>query len=122
MTQGAPPLWHFTSAKAAQAIDRQGGWLLPGRVLLDRVGRTDVLTEGARYVWLISEPNPTPRLVGFSDTTEYMAVRYRVLDPSVAHWWPAKRREHTRAYVDLLESYALPVLWWVSVGPVVVER
>lgn len=120
-TPDAPPLWHFTSARQADLIDRDGGWLLPGDVLLARRGR-DPFTEGGRYVWLISEASPTPRLVGFRDTTDHMAVRYRVSEPRVAEWWPARRREHSRAYLATLESHALPTLWWVAAEPVHVER
>lgn len=120
MTPEAPPLWHFTSAANAEAIEREG-WLQPGDTMLARRGR-DPFTEGGRYVWLISEPYPTARLLGFSDGTRYMAARFRVLEPEVATWWPARRREHSRAYLATLESHALPTLWWVAVGPVRVER
>ena len=64
----------------------------------------------------------TARLLGFSDGTGYMAARFAVVDPSVASWWPARRREHSRAYVATLESHALPTLWWVADGPVRVVR
>lgn len=121
MTPEAPPLWHFTSAVNAAAIEREGGWLQPGDVMLARRG-WDPLTEGGRYVWLISEPHPTARLLGFSDATGYMAARFRVLQPEVADWWPARRREHSRRYLATLESHALPTLWWVSTGPVAVVR
>lgn len=121
MTPDAPALYHFTSAANAAGIDRDGGWVFPGDAMLARRG-WDPLTEGGRYVWLISEPYPTARLLGFSDATGYMAARYRVVDPSVASWWPARRREHSRAYLANLESHALPVLWWVATGPVQVVR
>ena len=120
-TPEAPPLWHFTSAANAAHIDQDGGWLLPGNLLLARRG-WDPLTEGGRYVWLISEPYPTARLLGFSDATGYMAARYRVAEPRVADWWPARRRVHSRAYLANLESHALPTLWWVAAEPVRVER
>lgn len=121
-TPEAPPLWHFTSAANAAEIDRGGGWLYPGNVLLARRG-IDPFTEGGRYVWLISEPYPTARLLGFSDATGYMAARYRVVAPEVADWWPARRREHSRPYLATLESHALPLLWWVvQDAPVAVVR
>jgi hypothetical protein len=114
-------LWHFTSTARAAEIDRLGGWLLPGLTLLEAMGM-DPLTEGGRYVWLISEANPAPRLVGFRDTTDHLAVRYQVVRPEVADWWPRVRHQHDPAYLATLEAFALPSLWWVAREPVRVVR
>lgn len=120
MTHDTPVLYHFTSRKQAARIDRGGGILQPGDVLLARRGYAPML-EGGRYVWLISEPTPEPRLVGFNDHTDHLAVRY-VVRGVTADWWPHRRREHSPAYVATLEAYALPALWWVVEGPVQAVR
>jgi hypothetical protein len=119
-----PPaaLWHFTSEAAATAIDRCGGWLFPAATLLPRRGWPSDLTEGARYVWLIDQRNPSAAMLGFRERSPYRAVRFRAVDPSVASWWPTRRRGHTRAYLDNLESFAMPALWWVADDPVRVVR
>jgi hypothetical protein len=119
VTPGAPEvpeLYHFTSAARAHLIDLTG-WLLPGNDVLLRAGHT-LRTEVGVYVWLISEPNPTPRLVGFSDSSEHLTMRYEALNASAVQWWPTVRRQHTPELVELLESYAMPALWWVSRQPV----
>lgn len=114
-------LWHFTSLAAARKIDAGGGVLHTGTVMLARRGLPP-LSEGSRYVWLIDEPNPSAVMLGFRDDTRHMAARYRVRDEALALWWPKVRRRHSRAYLDVLESFAMPTLWWVVEGSVPVTR
>jgi len=115
-------LYHFTSEAQAREIDAGGGWLRPAHELLPSFPWPAHFIEGTRYVWLTDEPSPVPRLLGFSDGSEYLAVRYRVVDPSSAIWWPRVRHRHSRAYLDQLEAVALVGLWYVVEGPVLAER
>ena len=116
MDCGAVTLWHYTCRHAATMIGRRG-MLTPN---------PQPYLDGARLVWLTDLAVPDVAALGLTSDTlscDRTEVRYRVLAGEVVSWsaWAAE------AKVDPLTLSAFtfgrrPAHWYVSPGPVAVER